>query len=406
MRNTFSLLFYIRRDRIKKNGKASIMVRITINSKEVLFSTKLDIEPEVWNPKTAKVEGKSLYAQRINSGIDNIRATLIKEYHKLYEFETNITAEKLRNSYLGYFPESKTLLQLFDKHNQDAERVINKGLAQSTVDKYKLARKRLEAFLKYQYKISDIKLSKIDNMFILDFDNYLRSVMCCSQNTTSRYMRDFKKIILLARGNGLILKDPFINYKIKFLKVDRGFLTLDELCRIMSFKPDNKKTEEDRDVFLFSCFTGLAFCDVKLMYNSNIQSFFDKNSWLIFNRKKTNIKSDVPLLQIPHFIIEKYANKLNNNRLLPVSYSQRINKSLKQIAASCGINKNVSFHMARHTFATTITLSQGVPIETVSRLLGHTSIKTTQIYARITNEKVGQDMKILDNKLRNFPFGT
>lgn len=401
MRNTFSLLFYIRRDRIKKNGKASIMVRITINSKEVLFSTRLDIEPEFWNPKTAKVEGKSIYAQQINNGIDNIRASLIKEYHKLYEFETNITAEKLRNTYLGYEPNRKTLLQLFDQQNKNAEKIINKGLAKSTVDKYKLSQRRTEEFLKTVYNISDIDLMKIDNMFIVDFDNYLKSNMNCSFNTVSRYMRDLKKIILLAKNNGWLKCDPFINYKIRFKHVDRGFLTQKEIEALMSLQINDRKLREDRDVFLFACFTGLAFCDIKSMTKQNIQTLFDEDLWLVFNRNKTKIKSDVPLLEIPLMIIDKYSGILKGNNILPVSYSQKINKSLKKIATLCNIPKRISFHMARHTFATTLTLSKGVPIETVSKMLGHTSIKTTQIYARITNEKVRNDMKILSGKLKD-----
>lgn len=332
MRNTFSVLFYIRRDRIKKNGKASIMVRITINSKEVLFSTRLDIEPELWNPKTAKVEGKTIYSNQINNGIDNIRASLIKQYHKLYEFDTSITAEGLRNSYLGYNPTKRTLIQLFDQQNKNAEKIINKGLAKSTVEKYKLAQRRTQEFLKIKYNISDIDLIKIDNMFIIEFDNYLRAEKGCSFNTVSRYMRDLKKIILLAKNNGWLKSDPFVNYKIRFKQVDRGYLTQKELMNIASVELDNSTLEEDRDIFLFSCFTGLSYADIYELTYDDLKSNFDDKMWILKKRVKTNTDITVPLMDIPLSIIDKYREKQKDEKVLPTMCNQKMNSYLKETA--------------------------------------------------------------------------
>jgi len=211
-------------------------------------------------------------------------------------------------------------------------------------------------------------------------------------------MQFFKRIILIARNNGILIGDPFANYKIRLEKVDRGYLTEDEIKIILKKKMVSERLEQVRDVFIFSCFSGLAYVDVANLKEDNIRKSFDGNLWIITKRQKTNTDVNVPLLDIPKMILEKYKGKLPNGKVLPIISNQKLNAYLKEIADVCGIKKNLTFHLARHTFATTTTLAKGVPIETVSKMLGHTNIETTQIYARITNNKISNDMQGLDKK--------
>ena len=211
-------------------------------------------------------------------------------------------------------------------------------------------------------------------------------------------MQFFKRIILIARNNGILIGDPFANYKIRLEKVDRGYLSEDEIKIILKKKMVSERLEQVRDVFIFSCFSGLAYVDVANLKEDNIRKSFDGNLWIITKRQKTNTDVNVPLLDIPKMILEKYKGKLPNGKVLPIISNQKLNAYLKEIADVCGIKKNLTFHLARHTFATTTTLAKGVPIETVSKMLGHTNIETTQIYARITNNKISNDMQGLDKK--------
>lgn len=211
-------------------------------------------------------------------------------------------------------------------------------------------------------------------------------------------MQFFKRIILIARNNGILIGDPFANYKIRLEKVDRGYLSEDEIKIILKKKMVSERLEQVRDVFIFSCFSGLTYIDVANLKEDNIRKSFDGNLWIITKRQKTNTDVNVPLLDIPKMILEKYKGKLPGGKILPIISNQKLNAYLKEIADVCGIKKNLTFHLARHTFATTTTLAKGVPIETVSKMLGHTNIETTQIYARITNNKISNDMQGLDKK--------
>ena len=240
--------------------------------------------------------------------------------------------------------------------------------------------------MKAKYNISDISLKEINHMFITDLENYLRTESKCNENTTAKFMQTFKMIVIIAKNNGWIYTDPFSNYKIRLKRVDRGYLTDAELQKIMKKKFPTKRLEQVRDVFLFSCYTGLSYVDVRELKANDIKISFDGKPWIMIHRHKTDTPENVPLLKIPQMLLQKYEGQLPKGQLLPVLSNQKLNSYLKEIADLCGINKNITFHLARHTFATTTTLAKGVPIETVSKMLGHTNIETTQIYARITNE--------------------
>lgn len=401
MRSTFKILFYIKKNAVKNNGNAPIMARVTLNSEVAQFSLKCEVNPIEWDPRYGKAIGKTAAAQKLNGLLDNLKASIIQHYREISDREATVTAEKVKNAFLGLQIHNEMLLDLFNKHNQGLKAQIGKCISLDTYQKYLRTAKRLQEFMKYKYNISDISLKEINYSFVSDFDIYLKTIHSCSQNTTGKFMQRFKSIILIAKNNGWIHADPYSNYKLHFVKSEREYLTEQELESIMKKKFTIKRLEQVRDMFIFSCFTGLAYIDVLNLRKNNIRNTFDDSLWIIGKRVKTGITYRVPLLDIPKLIIEKYSGTLPDNLVLPVISNQKMNSYLKEIADTCGIDKNLSFHAARHTFATTVTLSKGVSIESVSKMLGHTNIKTTQIYARITDNKIKNDMVALAGKIKD-----
>jgi site-specific recombinase XerD len=400
MKTTFNVLFFLKRDKQKQNGTVPLMCRITIDGIETRFTMKTDIDPGHWDVKLGKMSGRSAKALEINALIDNTKSVLNRIYHQELERMQSVTAEKVKNIFLGINTKQHTLLELFKKHNADVKSLIGISKSKATYQKYEVTLKHTTSFLRKRYNLSDIHFAEINHMFISDFETFLMVDCQCQSNTTAKFMQFFKRIILIARNNGWMLHDPFVNYKIRINKVDRGYLTKEELELIFKKKIEIPRLEHVRDIFVFSCFTGLAYIDVYNLKESNIRTSFDGNLWIMTKRQKTDVNSNIPLLEVPKMILAKYKGKLPEGKILPISSNQKMNAYLKEIGDLCEIQKNLTFHLARHTFATTITLSQGVPIETVSKMLGHTNIKTTQIYARITDNKIGHDMGVLSGKLK------
>ena len=368
------------------------MIRITINGDLVQFSSKIDIEPHLWNTATARLNGRSQEAQQTNARLENIRSSIIQHYREISDCQVSVTAEKVRNAFLGIVTKGESLLQIFDKHIEDYEKLVGISKSKGTLQKYKVARKRVMEFMAQRYKTTDLSIREVTHMFVTDFENFLRVEAKCSTNTVAKFIQYLKTIINIARNNGWLMHDPFANYKIQKTAVDRGFLSKEEIAAIAQKDFNIERLDQVRDVFLFSCFTGLAYIDICNLRSEHIRKSFDGNLWIITKRQKTQIPVNVPLLPIPKMILEKYEDKLSNDKILPVVSNQKTNAYLKEIGDLCGIKKNLTFHLARHTFATTTTLAKGIPIETVSKMLGHTNIKTTQIYARITNDKISKDM--------------
>ena len=349
------------------------MARITVDGKICQFSTKQNILPENWNVKAGKATGKA--AGQINKMLDDVKASLNHIYHEQQRRDNYVTAEKVKNEFLGHSENHATLLDLFVKHNNDVKQLIGISKSASTYQKYEVTRKHLEKFLMYKYKLSDIALQEINLMFITDFEVYLKTIGKCNSNTTAKFMQFFKRIILIARNNGIITGDPFANYKIRIQKVDIGYLTEEEIEKILKLNLVSERLEHVRDLFIFSCFCGLAYIDVAGLRKEHIRKSFDGNLWIMTKRVKTGTNVNVPLLDIPKMILNKYKNKLPNGKILPIISNQKLNSYLKEIADLSRIRKNLTFHQARHTFATTTTLSKGVPIGTVSKMLGHTNIE-------------------------------
>jgi site-specific recombinase XerD len=398
-KNTFNILFYIKRSAVKANGKMPIMGRITVNGEAIQFGAKVEVSPKIWDTKSGKAIGKTQEVIELNGILDSIKATMTKIYRELQERETTVTPERIKNIFFGIEVKQQMILELFKKHNEDVEKLVGISKSKATHQKYEVTRKHLTNFIKEKYNRSDMGLKEIDYLFITDFEVYLLTTAGCGHNTTAKFMQFFKRIIIIAKNNGWLISDPFINYKIRLKKVDRGYLQQKEVEAIMSKKFSTKRLEQVRDIFVFSCFCGLAYIDVKKLRKENIRTSFDGNLWIIGKREKTDVSFSIPLLDIPRKILDKYEGTLPDNRILPVPSNQKMNAYLKEIGTLCEIDKELTFHLARHTFAT-LTLSKGVSIESVSKMLGHTNIKTTQIYAKITDSKISHDMSVFAGRVK------
>jgi len=352
MRSTFKVLFFLKRDKEKKDGSVPLFCRITVDGKEVRFGMKRDIHPKYWDVQAGKATGRTIEAVEINSLIDNTKSAIYKVYRELQERENSVSAEKVKNTFLGIDVGQQTLLSFFDEQNLKKEALVGKTLTETTCYKYRITRSHLAEFLTKKYHLKDIPLKEINHDFICNFEHFLLTIRNCTENTTAKYMQFFKHIILIAMKSELIYKNPFANYSIRIMKTDRGFLTEEEVEILMKKKFKTKRLERVRDVFVFCCFTGLSYIDAKRLEKDNIKTLFDGNPWIIGNRSKTDVVFQVPLLEIPQRILDKYAGTLPNGRLLPVINNQNSNSYLKEIGELCRFTKKLTFHLSRHTFAT------------------------------------------------------
>lgn len=295
------------------------------------------------------------------------------------------------------------LVPIFQDHNNKIKELIGKEYAPGTLERYTTSLKHTIEFMEWKYNISDIDITKIDHAFITDYEFWLRSVRNCANNTAVKYIKNFNKIIKICLANDWLDRNPFANYKSKVKEVERVFLTEDEIQALMNKEFKTERLTLVRDIFLFSCFTGLPYIDVKNLTESHISIGIDGEKWIFTHRQKTESASKIPILPITQMIIDKYKNHpecINKDKLLPVLSNQKMNAYLKEIADICEIEKDLTFHIARHTFATTVTLTNGVPIESVSKMLGHKNLRTTQHYAKVLDRKVSEDMEVLRNKFK------
>lgn len=398
-RNTVSIRYLIQKGKTNQEGKAPILVRITINGQVVHLSTRQSILPDRWVMKGDRTVGLTNEEKELNRFLDSYKALIYSKYNELLLSGEVITADKLKQVLSSKGEKCMSLLKLYDAFLVDYIRLVGHSTSKRTYDKYVAVRNRLEKYIRESYNLADIPLSDISPRFIHGFDTYLRSTFNVANNHAMKMMQKFRTIFQTAIDNGMVQKNPFASIKIHFDVVDRGFLTKQELAAIMQKPMVSKRLDQVRDVFIFCCFCGLAYCDVQGLTSDNIIEGDNGKVWLRTRRQKTYTPVDVPLLEIPMMILKKYEGQLNNGKLLPVPSNQKCNDYLKEIAAISGVDKELTFHLARHTFATTVTLSNGVSIETVSKMLGHRNIRTTQIYAKITHDKVANDMEVLAAKL-------
>ena len=401
MNTTVSVLFYIKRSKANNEGICPIYARVTIQAKRFEFSANKYLNPERWSPEGSKVKGTNEEARTINSHLDYLKNQVLEAEKRLFKKDIKLTSENLKNELFGAAETKRMLIPIFQDHNNKIKELVGKEYAPGTLERYKTSLSHTIEFLQWKYKVSDIEINKIDHAFVTDYEFWLRSVRNCANNTAVKYIKNFSKIIKLCLANDWLDKNPFANYKSKVKEVERVYLSEEEIQNIIEKDFKTERLSLVRDIFLFSCFTGLAYIDVKNLTKSHISIGIDGEKWIFTHRQKTETASKIPILPVTQMIIDKYANhpKSNNeDRLLPILTNQKMNAYLKEIAAVCEIEKELTFHIARHTFATTVTLTNGVPIESVSKMLGHKNLRTTQHYAKVLDKKVSEDMKILRDK--------
>lgn len=403
--STFSILFWIYSKRAK-NQNAPLYARITTDGRRLNISLKRKINVNLWNADKQRAKGTSGNSREINQYINEIHSQLFQCYQELRATNKRITPQMIKSK---YFAEEKVYYTMCDIIEYQNTLMFEK-LRYNTSRLYLTSQKYILLFIKKEYKQNDIELSELDYDFILKFENFLRRHKPrhyqpkIGNNAALKHIQRLRRMVTLAFHIEWIDRDPFVKFKQKLTPTERGFLTTDELQKVEETVMDKERLKTGRDLFVFSCYTGIAYCDLILLNKSNIIKGVDKNYWIVTKRQKTGNPVKIPLLAKALKIISKYDGNIKceiSSTLLPPISNQKVNSYLKEIAELCQITKNVTFHMARHTFATTVTLTNGVPIETVSKLLGHHKISTTQIYARVVDSKISKDIDSLREKLKS-----
>ena len=401
MMTNFSLLFYLKKPKNYLEGPVPVYLRITVNGKPAEISTGRECEPGSWNSRSGRINGTREAAKTLNTYLDVLQTKVYDAHRSLIEAGVEITAQGIKNKLTGKRERFRSLFAVFEDHNRQVAALVGKEYTKGTLQRYEITLRHLRDFVQWKYRTSDMDVRSVNHEFISSFDFYLRSVRNCGNNSAVKYIKNFGKIVRICLANGWLSVNPFLNYKARLKKVTRVFLDTSELDIMAGKEFEIKRLAEVRDVFLFCCYTGLAYVDVKKLSRAEIRTGLDGDRWIFTKRTKTDTPSSIPLLPAAIKILEKYKDHpecSNSSKLLPVISNQKMNAYLKEIAHVCGIQKPLTFHIARHTFATTVTLLNGVPIESVSRMLGHTNIKTTQHYAKILDMKVSEDMRQLKQK--------
>jgi len=404
MEHRISILFYIRKSKMTKDKLTPIYLRITVNGQRLEQSILRYVEVARWGVTAGRVKGSGAEARQLNAYLDTVTSKVYKLEREMVQDGIVITFESFREKWLGTTEQPRMLMEVFQQHNDQLAALVGKEFSPATLERYNTSRDHTRAFLQWKYRITDIDIKKLDYEFVSDFEFWLKTQRNCNHNTAIKYISNFRKIVNICIRKGWLQKDPFLGFKMSKHEVDRDFLTEEELQAISSKDFGTERLNHVRDIFIFSCFTGLAYADVQKLKRSEIALGVDGDYWIFTSRQKTETKSRIPLLPFAAAIIEKYKDYpvcLHSGKVLPVLSNQKMNAYLKEIADVCKIHKNLTFHMARHTFATTVTLSNGVPMESVSKMLGHKNLKTTQHYAKILDRKVSEDMKVLRGKFGN-----
>lgn len=400
-RNTFGIQFVLRLPKNKIDEMATVYARITVNGRRTEISLKSKISIKNWDEGKGRAKGKREEIVKLNSHMEQVRSLIFDCYNQLIQQSKPVSIEAVKALYLGEDVEDRiSLLKLIVYHKQVSEHKLSAG----TIKNYHTTESYIKKFLKENYKKNDIPLDELNFRFILDFESFLTNYKPIdhhkplNNNGIMKHMERLRKMINLAVTMDWLERDPFAKYKLRFEKVERGHLSKEELVILENKTFSIERLQSVLDMFLFSCYTGLAYIDISNLGPENILKGIDGKDWLMTKRKKTDTIVKVPLLYQASTIIKNYKEHpvaKASGTIFPVISNQRMNGYLKEIADICCISKNLTFHLARHTFATTVTLSNGVPIESVSKMLGHTSIRTTQIYAKVLEHKLSEDMNNL-----------
>lgn len=393
-----TMFFYLKKRSNYKSGKLPIYIRITVEGERMEISTKRECEPEKWNSQTGRKNGTKDDTRTLNAYLDALQFKIYEIQRQIIESNSSLTAELVRNRINGVADKSKGILEVFQDHNKKLEQLVGSDYALGTLTRYKTTYDHTKTFILWKYKTSDVDILKLDYDFISSFEFWMKTVRKIGHNTTMKYLTNLKKIVFICIKNGWLAKDPFIAFKMTIKEVDRDALTSIEIQKISNKDFENERPDQVRDIFLFCCYTGLAYADVFKLKRSEIIDGIDGEKWLSIKRQKTDTPSRIPVLPMAMMVLDKYQQHpqcVTKDKLLPVLSNQKMNSYLKEIGDVCGVTKPITFHLARHTFATTITLTNGVPLESVSKMLGHRNIKTTQQYAKIVDKKISDDMRNL-----------
>ena len=404
--NTFGIQFVIRLSKQKKDDPATVFARISVNGRRCEISLKKKVNPQNWDDAKGKARGTKDEIRKLNEHIERVRTLIADGYHQLVQQKKVITVDAVKSLFVGADDNEITLIKLGEYHNTE----MKDKLADGTMKNYYTTQKYIGKFLTDKYHRNDISLAELNYKFILDFETFLSNHQPkdhqkpLHNNGIMKHIERLCKMVNMAITMDWLEKDPFSKYKQHFDKVERFYLTKEELSSIEKKKFTIERLQVVKDLFLFSCYTGLAYIDTMNLTAGNIVKGIDGNDWLITSRQKTDTDVRIPLLPQAEELIKKYHNHpkaVNYGTLFPVISNQKMNAYLKEIADLCNINKAITFHIARHTFATTVTLSNGVPIESVSKMLGHTTIRSTQVYAKVVEQKLSEDMQNLKKRMAN-----
>ncbi len=401
-RVTFNIQFFIRTNRLLRNGEARLSVRITVRNLRVEQAINRSINPDLWDPIRGQSVAKTADGQSLNHYLEHVRKMIYDAQVTLEDRHEPVTAESIRDEAFGLRKQSRGILEYYQKHNDEMALLVDKEFSRSTYTRHITSRKLVERYIIYRYGKRELNLSEITADFIRGFQSYLRTVRNCNHNSTIKYTKNLGKLVRRALAEGLIDKDPFLGMRFKIDPVETEILTMEELGTLATKDFQNDRLNQVRDVFLFCCYTGLSFIDVKELRRSELVIRADGQLWIKKKRSKTKNEFLVPLLKVPLSILGKYENRFgedSNRPVLPVLSNQKYNSYLKEIADVCGINKRLTSHVGRHTFATTVTLTNGISLETVSKMLGHSSVAMTQRYAKVVEEKIRNEMSKLSDLL-------
>ncbi len=388
-------MFFMRKPKNGQDGLYPIYLRITVDGKSSELSVKRKCLTSSWNARTGRSNGTKESTRELNAYLEALTQQVYQAKRHLIEAAKDVTSDAIKRNMTGADEEKRTIIELFDRHNQQLKALEGTEFASNTVKRYGTTLEHTKSFLKWKYNTEDLDIKKLDHETISEFDFWLKSIQKCNHNSTMKYLSNFKKIVLIAVKNNWLPSDPFANFKFTKKPVQRLALTENELNTIVKKNFKNERLQIVRDIFIFSCYTGLSYADVKKLRADELNIGIDKSLWIFTNRQKTGASTRMPLMPEALAIVEKYKKHpkcMVSGLLLPILSNQKMNSYLKEIGDTCDIDKPLTFHIARHTFATTITLSHGVPIETVSKILGHSSIKQTQHYAKLTDNKVNEDI--------------
>lgn len=396
VRSSFAILFFIRDSRVRKDGTTSIEVVLTVNGKRCAFSTGKKVKSCNWDKNKQQVKGKDEEAQSLNNYLKAIKAKLYQKEAELLERGFVITADLLRDAYFDKVESIKerSLFEIFEEHNQEQEKMIGNGVSKAThwVSVYTI--RLLREFVQQKYKREDLYLRELNLNFIQSFHSFLRIDKGMAQNSSTKHLKLLKKIINLSVANSYMAFNPFSTYKVEREPVEVDFLDEEELRKIINFDTPLPRLERAKDMFLFGCFTGLSYIDIKTLTPEHFEKDSAGRIWIKKRRVKTGVLSRIPLLPIAKLILDKYKG---GEKLLPIQDPADINKYLKDIAILCGINKRICFHTSRHTFASTVTLANNISLEVVSKMLGHTNTRMTAHYAKLIDKCIGEQMdKLMD----------